>query len=317
MPDDTLSPFTADHLDAAAALFCAAYREEQAQSPLLPARALDDPAWVREALRARLPGPGVAMTSAGRLTAYMLTGGAFAWKGQRAALVPEYGHGAEASGRRQRYQRMYMRLAQEWADDGRHLHLIGHLAHDQALRDTLFHLGFGAILAERLRDLAPVAGPREHPVRLEPDPARLADIQAEHNGYYARSPIFLRKSTDRQEALADLMEHHGQGDVFLVYDDGDSPCAYMIVGRSAIGAEGFLLQSTNTAQIKSAYIREDSRGKGIGQALLQSAIDWARGRGYDRLFVEHETANIYGGNFWGKHFSPYVYFSMRYIDNTL
>jgi hypothetical protein len=37
----------------------------------------------------------------------------------------------------------------------------------------------------------------------------------------------------------------------------------------------------------------------------------------ERVFVEHETANFYGGNFWCTYFNPYVYASMRYIDTTL
>lgn len=91
----------------------------------------------------------------------------------------------------------------------------------------------------------------------------------------------------------------------------------MIVGESTIDGEGFLLEQTNTAQIKSAYARPEIRGKGIGTALLQRAIQWSQQQGYERVFVEHETANIYGGNFWGKYFSPFVYSSMRYVDNAL
>jgi GNAT superfamily N-acetyltransferase len=86
---------------------------------------------------------------------------------------------------------------------------------------------------------------------------------------------------------------------------------------TTIDGEGFLLQQTNTAQIKSAYARPAIRGKGIGTALLQRAIQWSHQQGYERVFVEHETANVYGGNFWCKYFIPYVYVSMRYIDTTL
>jgi GNAT superfamily N-acetyltransferase len=107
------------------------------------------------------------------------------------------------------------------------------------------------------------------------------------------------------------------GNVFIVYYEHDKPCAYMIVGTSTIDAEGFLLQHTNTAQSKSAYAQPHVRGKGVGKALLQYAITWSQEHGYDRVFVEHETANFYGGRFWCKHFTPYLYFSMRYIDNRI
>jgi GNAT superfamily N-acetyltransferase len=91
----------------------------------------------------------------------------------------------------------------------------------------------------------------------------------------------------------------------------------MIVGNSTIDGEGFLLQNTNTAQIKSAYARPDIRRKGIGKALLQRGIAWSQAHGYERIFVEHETANFSGSIFWQKYFNPYLYFSMRYIDNTI
>jgi GNAT superfamily N-acetyltransferase len=110
-------------------------------------------------------------------------------------------------------------------------------------------------------------------------------------------PIFIQKPSDTQELRAELEAHAQQGDVFLVYYDQQEPCAYMIVGESTIGGEGFLLEQTNTAQIKCAYARPEARGKGIGAAVLQRAIAWSQQQGYECVFVEHETANIYGGFF--------------------
>lgn len=46
-------------------------------------------------------------------------------------------------------------------------------------------------------------------------------------------------------------------------------------------------------------------------------MTWARDAGFDRMFVEHETANLEGGAFWRRHFSPYLVFSMRYVDRTI
>lgn len=313
----TVVPLTAEHLEPALALWLACYEREREANPLLPPRAAADSGWIRDALRAQLAKPGVAITEQGRLLGYMVAGKRFRWKGQQAALVPEYGHAAAPANTPTLYQRMYMRLAQQWADEGVHLHLIGHLAHDGALQETLYQLGFGAIVAERLRDLAAVPGAAQVAIVEEQDARKLVGLQMEHMRYYPRSPIFIHKPTDEREALAELEDHLRQGDAILTAYEGQEPSACFIVGESAVGAEGFLLQRTNTAQVKSAYARPETRGRGIGAALLQGAVAWARQHGYARLFVEHETANVYGGNFWRKHFAPYVHFSMRYIDNTI
>lgn len=283
----------------------------------MPSRAIDEPAWIRSALQSKLSNPGVVVVEQDRVLAYMLTGDRFHWKGQQTAIVLEYCHSAVVAQRRALYQRMYMALAQEWLNLRIHLHLIRHFAHDTLLQETLYQLGFGAILAERLRDCSPVAERQDLAIRVEQDVTKLIRLQTEHNRYYPHSLIFVSKPTDRQRVLAELEAHARQGDVFFVYDEQAEPCASMIVGESTLGGEGFLLEQTNTAQIKSAYAQPDVRKKGIGTAMLQRAIEWAQQQGYARLFVEHETANLYGGNFWNSYFTPYLYAAMRYIDTTL
>jgi GNAT superfamily N-acetyltransferase len=311
---NTVAPFSPEHVGPAVELFSASYRQERGHSPLLPERALVEPGWIHDQLQASLSNPGVVVLDGGQVVAYMVTGYRFRWKGRRAALVRELGHGAVEAGRAELYQLMWMALAQEWADRGIALHHIGHFAHDAALEETLYHLGFGALLVERLRDCSPLAGQPAAAIRVEPDATRLLALQVEHNGYYRRSPIFLEKPTDEATVLAELTESAEAGDVFFVYDDRGEPDGYLIAGESAGDGEGLLLRQTNTAQVKSAYVRPGCRGQGVGAALLQQALAWARGQGYERLFVEHESANIYGSRFWARHFAPYVTFSMRYVD---
>lgn len=311
-----LVAFTQEHLQPAVKLFAQGYHQEQTQSPCLPSRAMDESAWI-QSLQSKLANPGVAVVEQDRLLAYMVTGGQFPWKGQQAAIIHEYCHGAIAEGKRELYQRMYMNLAQEWVSQHVHLHLIGHFAHDALLQETLYQFGFGALVAERLRDCSDIDAGRDQSIREEQDISKLIDLHIGHIRYYPQSPIFLSRSTNKKAALADLESHVQNGDVIFVSHVEKEPCAYLIVGASTIGGEGFLLQETNTAQIKSAYVRPEMRCKGIGKALLQRAIQWSQQHGYERVFVEHETANFVGGNFWSKYFTPCLYFSMRYVDNRL
>jgi GNAT superfamily N-acetyltransferase len=313
----TLVPLTQEYLEPAVELFIENYKYEREHSPLLPSRVIDEPTWIYRVLQSKLANLGVAVVEHNHLLAYMVTGDKFQWKGQQAAIVLEYCHSATVARKRELYQRMYMHLAQEWVNHQIHLHLIRHFAHDTILQETLYHLGFGAILAERLRDCSALDKRPKVAISVEQDVSNFINIQTEHNRYYPKAPIFILKPTEKQEVLAELEEHAQQGDVFLAYYEQQELCAYMIIGESTIDGEGFLLEQTNTAQIKAAYARPEIRGKGIGAALLQRAIQWSQHQGYERVFVEHETANIYGGDFWGKYFSPFIYCSMRYIDNAL
>jgi len=312
-------PFTQEHLESAVKLFVEGYKQERDSSPLLPSRVIDEPDWIRSSLRSLVTNPGVAVLHEGQLAAFMLTGFQFPFKGQKAVQVPEYCHASILSDREELYQIMYMRLAGEWAESYIHLHIIGHFAHDTVLQASLYRLGFGAILAEELRDFSEVHGVREMHIVEEADVGRLLDIDIEHSHYYRGAPIFILKNTGRNEHLTALESAARQGDTFFVYYEHHEPCAYLSVGESATGTgeEGFLLRGTNTAQIKSAYTRQHVRRTGIGKALLQRAIDWSKEHGYERLFVEHETANYFGGNFWSGYFTPYLYYSMRYIDNAI
>lgn len=314
-----ITPFTTDHVRAAAELFTSGYRCEQEESPLLPSETIDDVERICTAIKPLLSNPGVAVIKDNQVIGFMLSGYRFPFKGQKAMLVPEYGHASIRQDRRELYQTMYMRLANEWIRDDIHLHIIGHFAHNAVLQESLYQLGFGAIIAEALRDLAEVRGAHVTGIAEEPDIGRLLSISVEDGHYYRDSPIFIVKETETDERRAILESSIHEGNTYFAFYENDEVAAYLSVGESASGTlkEGFLLRGTHTAQIKNAFVKPHVRGKGIGKSLLQRAVDWSIEHRYKRLFVEFETANYFGGDFWRRHFTPYLYFSMRYIDNTI
>jgi GNAT superfamily N-acetyltransferase len=312
-------PFTADHVRAAVGLFICDYRREQQDSPLLPSETIDNADRVCDAIRPLLSNPGVAVLKDNQVVAFMLSGYRFPFKGQKAIIVPEYCHASILPERRELYQIMYMHLANEWTRDDIHLHIIGHFAHNTILWESLYQLGFGAIIAEALRDLSRVQGAHTTDIVEETDIERLLDISIEDSRYYRDAPIFLVRETKTDERRAILESSIREGNAYFAFYGSDGADAYLGVGESASGTlkEGFLLRDTRTAEIKDAFVKPHIRGKGIGKSLLQCAVDWSIEHGYERLFVEFETANYFGGNFWRRHFTPYLYFSMRYIDSTI
>lgn len=308
--------FSAKEIPSAVELFLQSYKREKEINTLMPDKIIKNPQLIVHSLQSHAKNPGVAVFSNGTLVAYALTCATFTFKNQKAAMVPEYGHSAINEDRRELYRLMYMKLSSRWIQQNIHLHIFGHFAHDEILNDILFQLGFGAILSEKLRDLSPVARDPNMIIKVENDPLKIFELDQELRQYARTAPIFIKKNTEPEAIVSDLTNHLDNGDVFLVFYDNDVPAGYFIVGTINT-REGFLLQDANTAQVKSAFIKPSFRDKGAGTALLIEAVKWARDNGFERVFVEHETANYYGGKFWEKHFSSYLYFSIRYIDNTI
>jgi GNAT superfamily N-acetyltransferase len=309
-----IEKFKKKHIKNAIELFIGSYKNEKVNSPLLPNRALEDLKWIAGLLNKSLDKSGVALFDKDKMLGYMTTSAKFTFKGQNAANILEYGHASIIEDKKHIYHMMYMKLAEEWILEGINLHIICHFAGDVILKEMLFNLGFGAILKEQLRKLNPVECNSNIKIVVEKDYTKLVDIQVEHMKYYPRSPILILKNSDKNSCLNILQKHSKRDDKFLVYYEENKPAAYFIIGESAVEAEGFLLAKTNTAQVESAFSLPFTRGKGIGQALMNKSIEWAKENGYDRLFVEHETSNYFGGRFWNKYFNPYLYVSMRYID---
>jgi GNAT superfamily N-acetyltransferase len=312
-----LKPFKEIHLGRAVKLFVDYYGEARKENPLLPSTVIDRPQWIHENLQCLLENTGTTIWNGSEMLGYMITGLCFKYKGQDTAWIPEHAHAALSDDKSLLYQLMYGCLAREWIGRKIHLHLICHLAHDVSLKDILFELGFGALVAEQIRDLSQIEDVPAGEVVNEKDVSKLIDIEAEHRLYYKESPIFVLKDNTPKSVKTSLERHIDESDEIFVYYDNEEPCAYMILGRINQSGEGFLLRKSNTAQIKSIYAKPKIRGHGIGKLLLNIAIRWAKENGYERLFAEHETANIFGGNFWKRYFTPMVYASMRYVDTEI
>ena len=311
-----IRPFEASDSETAFGLWLAQYDLERQKNRLLPGYGQKEKGRIFRAFSERSSNAGVCVFDNAKMIGFMLTGGQFRFKSQPAVIVPEYAHAAIEDGKSEIYQLMYQELSAVWAENKLSLHLIGHFAHDQPLTETLFLLGFGAVLAERLTDCAAHESVSGSGLSECFSVESMIDIEQEHRAFYPQAPTFILKDTDCEKIRADLEKSIAEGDHIFVYQEKGVISGFFIVGESSReeDTEGFLLRDTNSAQIKGAYLKPALRGKGIGALLLQKSKHWAFENGFHRLFVEHETANILGARFWSRYFSPYLYYSMRYID---
>ena len=310
-------PFDRSFREPVAALFAASYLQAVEAVPALPFRAAQDRTWIYSLLTEAAPDLGVAAFLGDQLVGFMLATQPFTFKTQPAATIHPFMHSAVSTDRSRIYQLLYGALGEQLIARGINLHIIAHFTNDAAVLQTMYRLGFGAVVEERIRDLEPVASTNQVEVLREYDPLQIDALIREHGRYYAESPIFILHDFDHTTVPVEPMGGRQSGNALFVFRDRGQAAAYIIVGCRADSHEGLLLQDTNTAQVLTAYVKPEARRRGVGTALLNAAITWAKHNGFDRLFVEHETANISGGSFWSKHFSSYLLFSMRYIDPSV
>jgi GNAT superfamily N-acetyltransferase len=303
-----------DRAEEACALLQSTYAEERKASPLLPLPLLGGEDTVLARISDCIGKGCVAAFDDKGMAGYMGLGAAFPFKGQTAALVSEWAHAGRPGEAAGLYRALYAGLGELLAGKGMRLHIVAHFTHDRALGKTLFDLGFGTFLMEELRDLSPIPGAARNGIAMERDLHGLEELDAEHARYYQGSPIFLMKDSSPEAVRTYLDRQEKSGNAVFVYREAGRPEGYFIVGPRAGNDVGSLLEGSNTALMLTAYCRPGARGRNVGKGLLDACVQWAREHGYERLFVEHESANILGSRFWGRHFRPYLRFSMRYVE---
>jgi GNAT superfamily N-acetyltransferase len=306
-------PLTQELLERAADLFVADYERARSVQPLLPVCHAD-----KAEILGKLTGlsgreEGVAVMDGGRLLGYGIGFGGDEWHGWPAVFMPEWGHSTVPEDRPAIYRVLYTALSRQWAGNGRLCHLVCMPSAGAAL-DEWQWMGFGLQCVDALRDLNPAAGkPAACAVRRAgpQDAAVVAELMNGLRRHLAEGPVFL---PDPGPASPDAV-HEQLADparaCYLAQTD-DRPVGYMTV-RSGDTGGAWLVQDTGTAGIDGACTVPECRRCGVGTALLNAIIDWARERGHVRLAVDFEAHNALARAFWLRHFEPVAWSVARYV----
>jgi GNAT superfamily N-acetyltransferase len=314
----SIVPLAAEHVPAAADLVSAGVARLRRRVPVLPA-AWADPAHVIPALDALLErGSGLAVIDDGELLAFqarrMLDG-----HGGRWAYTPDVGHAAppDVSGRLR--ERLYAGLADTWVAGACPEHVITVLADDGDAQVAFARLGFGHVVVDLVRNLAPV-GPVDLPDGIVArradarDAVALVGLDAGLRRHLQASPVFLRMGP---AATAEVQRRHIEDPaqaVFVAEREG-RPVACLRIGPCATDV-ATIVRDAGTASITAAFTEPTFRGDGVASALLDAAIAWARDQGYERCAVDHESANREAGRFWARHFTPATLSMGRRLAHT-
>lgn len=303
--------FEKQHIEEAKAIAFANYQQEWEKVPCLPRiTRMPELTWFAE------NGLGVAAIENGELIGFLCCVGAFDnafGSGVKGTFSPIHAHGALTEGRVEIYRRMYQAAAQIWVDHGIMQHAIALYAHDSAAQEALFLYGFGARCADAIRDMeqircGKVPGivfrelPKEELIRLRP-------MRNALHAHLGESPCFLDAHNGLPEKWI-LNREQGDYRVFAAETETDI-AAYIEV---CADGENFLTEAEDMANICGAFCWPRYRGTGIFAQLLNFCVDSLRREGFQRLGVDHETANPTALAAWSKYFTHYTYSLVRRIE---
>lgn len=313
MRDIETRTFTADDLPAAAELLAARHRRHRAAEPLLGSD-FEDPAVALEHLREQWQDDdlsGSVAVQAGRLVGYLVAAEKARTTWGDNAWVESGGHALADGCPAEVARELYGRAAARWVDHGLTAHYVLVPAHDQALVDAWWRLGFGLQHEHAVRE--PLMGPPANPpdgVRLRRadrgDVPALAELDLLLPSHQAGAPVFSSGPVSTyDEAVADWEQQ------FRAEAGGDETYATFVADRdgevvgSAVGCP-LAVSSGHTGPARPreagflgwAVVRPDDRGVGVGRALGEALLAWSADEGHPAVVTDWRATNLQSSRAW-------------------
>jgi GNAT superfamily N-acetyltransferase len=263
---------------------------------------------------------GVAALRDGKLVGYLTAMFIPEFRGRApGAYSPEWGHAVAPGEGADVYRGMYEALASVWVAHGCLDHAVTLLAHDRQALETWFWQGFGLCNVDAARPVGPVPAGAGAPVRVRrataADAGALLPLLREGDEHYARAPIFLHREHLMDETALSRLLADERISLWLA-EDRSGLIGWM---KEKIGATNAcqVVRDAGTVAVCGAYVRADSRRRGVGSLLLRAVVNRAAAGGFERVTVDFEPANAPASSFWLKHFSPVCHSVLRHIDERV
>jgi GNAT superfamily N-acetyltransferase len=284
--------------------------------PQLPA-SYENPAVCTVALQALLDagGRGVVATNRGRPLAVLTAGVRDGRVVGRYAYLPAEGFAVdtELDDPTTVLATMYAQLASPMVAAGVWRHYLLHIA-QRRVDDALANLGFARHGVYGVQAVTPRRADSNVAVRIAELAdldivARLALIEIQHR---ARPPMF---GPMNNPPLSDLVaKHHAlhtSGAVHLLATLDRRDVGLLTIEPTRVPR----LCPPDQPYIGPTVTAPDARGRGVGRALVDAALDWAHQQGHEWISVDFEAANPLSRPFWlGAGFRPTGYSLLRLID---
>ena len=324
-----IRPFEPADVSPAAEYLATRHRERRLTYPLLPAR-FEDPDVCSEVVRSTMSfADGFAAEVDGRLIGFLFgiknipspTSGSARLGPVRGSMIFAHGH-AIAAGTEPYpvYNALFAALSETYMADG----VFDHIAHvpagDRLLDEAWSSLGFGrnAAVAARTTERLPATSTAAVRAATPDDLDTVYRIAASGNAFHARPPMFtpyVEPNTEAEvraayrKALAD----EGQA-LFLGYAEG-APAGLLWI-EPPKGSP--LFTPDDACYIGDTAVLPGARHAGLGTAILERALAWAREHGYRHATLHFVTANPVSSEFWKRNgFEPVMYHLRRRLDERI
>lgn len=208
------------------------------------------------------------------------------------------------------YRDLYAVAGQRWLDDGATSHYVVVSADDPVLRAWLgVAFAIQQVHAERslvdLRDSSPPDGVtiRQGGPGDLIAAARLAPIITE---LQIEAPVWSGVERPSDERFRDNMREAL----------ADPEATWFVAERDGEPLGGLLLWADpgEPISIDVAATLPEARGLGVGTALTEHALRWARDQGHERAKADWRVANLLASRFWpSRGFRPTAYRMVRYL----
>jgi GNAT superfamily N-acetyltransferase len=210
--------------------------------------------------------------------------------------------------------RLYGELAPQLVAAGVLRHFLNHVALPP-LDTALSNLGFGRHHVYASQPAAPRSRPAGVQVRVggADDLAAVARLSLVEMQFRATPPIW---SLRRPVSLEELLDHHR-----ALHRGGATHLLATLDGRDVglltieLTSPAPRLCADGQPYIGPTATDPDARGRGVGRALVDTALTWAHDHGHRWVSVDFESSNPLSRPFWlGNGFQPVGYGLLRVLD---
>jgi GNAT superfamily N-acetyltransferase len=210
--------------------------------------------------------------------------------------------------------RLYGELSPELVAAGVPRHYLDHVALPP-LDAALSNLGFGRHHVYASQPAAPRPSPAGVQVRVggADDLDAVARLALVEIRFRATPPIW---SPPDPRSLAEVLDHHR-----ALHHGGAIHLLAAVDGRDVglltieLASPAPRLCADGQPYIGPTATAPDARGRGVGRALVDTALTWAHARGHQWVSVDFESANPLSRPFWlGNGFRPVGYGLLRILQ---